>query len=324
MPIVLCVDDSAVDRRLLGMTMEDDVDYLVRYAENGREALSLIGEMFPHVVVTDLQMPDMNGLELVDAIRNRYPDLPVILSTAHGSEQLAIDALRRGAASYVPKSEVGAKLKDTVQQVLGVACADRRSDRLIQFLEKDYHTYRLQNDPELIAPLVDVVLRSLKDMRICPTTQRVHIGIALQEALLNALYHGNLELPTETWRREHRACRNGNLSDSVREIRDASPYCDRRIVVEVSVTRQRAEIVVRDEGKGFDTSLVPESDDPASLHTDRGQGLVLMKNFIDEVIFNEQGNEVRLIAHPQPIPEPDRIESAALSSFPAAGVKWPR
>jgi CheY-like chemotaxis protein len=324
MPIVLCVDDSAVDRRLLGMTMEDDVNYLVRYAENGSEALALIGEMFPHIVVTDLRMPDMNGLELVESIRHQYPDLPVILSTAHGSEQLAIDALRRGAASYVPKSEVGSKLKDTIEQVLGVACADRRSDQLVRFLEKDLHSYRLENDPELIAPLVDVLLRSLKDMRICPTTQRVHIGIALQEALLNALYHGNLELPKEVWQREHQACRNGKLSEEICERRASRPYVDRRIFVEMVVTHDRAEIVVRDEGKGFDTTLVPDSEDPASLHTDRGQGLVLMKNFFDEVVFNDQGNEVRMIAHPQPIPETDRIEAAALSGFRPMGAKWPK
>lgn len=322
MPIVLCVDDSAVDRKLLGRPMEDDVNYLVRYAENGREALELIGDMFPHLVVADLRMPDMNGLELVEAIRESYPDLPVILTTAHGSEKLAIDALRRGAASYVPKAEVNEKLKDTVEQVLGTACGDRRNDRLVQFLEKDRQSYRLDNDPSLIAPLVDVVQRSLKQMRLCPTTQRMHIGIALHEALLNALFHGNLELSEGTWRKERKACRNGELSDELKERCQDNRYADRHIEVQFAVSAERAEFLVRDEGPGFDTSIVPTPEDPESLHRDTGQGLVLMENFMDKVTFNEQGNEVRMVAKPQPRPEENRMEPTVLFGFGQREEQW--
>src|SRR5262245_60038809 len=123
MPIVLVADDSPVDRLLVGKLLqkEKDLEWVIAYAENGQEALALMGDVLPHVVVTDLRMPGMNGLEFVSAIRTQHPLVPVILITGQGSEALAMDALERGAASYVPKAQLAEKLLNTVKQVLSVA-----------------------------------------------------------------------------------------------------------------------------------------------------------------------------------------------------------
>ncbi|HKB37178.1 MAG TPA: response regulator, partial [Gemmataceae bacterium] len=69
--------------------------------------------------------PDMNGLQLVEEIRLRYPFVPVILMTKHGSEDLAIQALQRGAASYVPKVNLARDLLETAEGVLEVAQAKK-------------------------------------------------------------------------------------------------------------------------------------------------------------------------------------------------------
>ena len=147
MPIILVVDDSQVDRRLMGKFLGKDVDWLIQYAENGHDALDQMQDALPDVVVTDLLMPEMNGIELVTAIRDNYPDLPVILATAHGSESLAVEALDRGAASYVPKNDLADKLLDTVEQVLGMASSGRQCERLSQCLANHQCTFRLDNDP---------------------------------------------------------------------------------------------------------------------------------------------------------------------------------
>ena len=76
------------------------------YVHDGREALAAIQRDPPDLVLTDLQMPEMNGLELVVAIRTTYPAIPVILMTAHGSEEIAMEALQKGAASFVPKKNL--------------------------------------------------------------------------------------------------------------------------------------------------------------------------------------------------------------------------
>src|SRR5262245_56312694 len=127
---VLVVDDSPVDRRLAGSCLErrqavtgghTPTDLAPVFAANGREALDVIAREAPDLVVTDLLMPEMDGLELVREVRRRHPLLPVILVTAHGSEEVALEALRQGAASYVPKRNLTQDLLETVETVLALA-----------------------------------------------------------------------------------------------------------------------------------------------------------------------------------------------------------
>jgi len=69
----------------------------------------------PDLVVTDWQMPEIDGLELVNTIGDKYPEVPVVLMTAHGSEVVAAQALANGAASFVPKSDLADNLVETVR-----------------------------------------------------------------------------------------------------------------------------------------------------------------------------------------------------------------
>ena len=71
----------------------------------------------PDVVISDLVMPELNGLELIGQVRQNYPLVPVILLTALGNEEIAFEALEQGAASYVPKARQAECLADTVDRV---------------------------------------------------------------------------------------------------------------------------------------------------------------------------------------------------------------
>src|SRR5688500_1381454 len=122
MPTVLVADDSKVDQRLAASLLER-AGWTVVTAAAGREAFELLSARRPAAGVTDLQMPHMDGLALVEAIRGARPGLPVILMTAFGSEDIAAEALRRGAASYVPKRNLARDLADALRRVLAVAPA---------------------------------------------------------------------------------------------------------------------------------------------------------------------------------------------------------
>src|SRR5262245_29843841 len=104
MPKVLVVDDAAVDRKLVGGLLAKDPSLQIVFAEDGNAALTKIPAERPAVVVTDLVMPGLNGLELVSRIVADHPQLPVVLMTGKGSEEIAVQALKAGASSYVPKS----------------------------------------------------------------------------------------------------------------------------------------------------------------------------------------------------------------------------
>lgn len=98
---ILVVDDSPVERVLVEGLLCKNPDYTVELAADGREALAAIAANPPDLVVTDLVMPEMDGLELVRTMRSRCPRIPAILMTAYGDESTAVEALEAGAASYV-------------------------------------------------------------------------------------------------------------------------------------------------------------------------------------------------------------------------------
>ncbi len=295
MPVILVVDDSEVDRRLVGGLLPKELDWLVEFADNGVSAMEKMRLSVPDVVITDMMMPEMDGMELVSCIHVEFPQVPVILITGHGSESLAVEALQQGATSYVPKPVLAEKLLETVEQVLSLSRADRSYSRLISCLANTQYNFALDNDPTLIPPLVDLVQQMLAGMNCIDPTGRMHAGIALEEALLNAVLAGNLELDAQQVQEARRQLRQGQRSELVEARRQISPYGDRVAWIHVSISRDEATFIVRDEGKGFDTTGVPERYKPEVLEHRDGRGLVLMKNFMDVVQFNQRGNEVTMM-----------------------------
>jgi CheY-like chemotaxis protein/anti-sigma regulatory factor (Ser/Thr protein kinase) len=283
---VLVVDDSAVDRQLASRLIEKQSYLTVAHASDGAQALSVIRQQRPDIVLTDLCMPGMDGLELVRALRKECPGLPVVLMTGHGSDTIAAEALRHGAASYVPKARLAQDLVPTLQSVLGRARAEGKPERLMESLVYCDTGYALANDDELVVSLVEHLQQCLVRIGFCDASLSLQIGTALAAALDNALYHGNLELPSETTR-----------CDSVpiaRQRRGERPYCNRRIHVRARFSADEALFVVKDEGPGFDHSAHAGAKRPGSVG-DRDRGLTLMHAFMDSVAYNEAGNEVTLI-----------------------------
>ena len=295
MTSILVVDDSAVDRRLVGELLERRFECSVDYAVNGLEAMARLKEMSPDLVITDLTMPEMNGLELVTSVRKHFPEIPVILMTAYGSETLSIEALEKGAASYVPKSRLADKLPDTAKEVLTLAKADRCHAKLITCLDDARFIFTLDNDPALVDPLVDLIQQMVSGMGLVDFTGRLQVGVAVKEAVLNAIFHGNLEIDKDQVQEvEHELIQEGDLS-LVEKRAEEEPYCHRRVYVEVQITPKDARFLIRDEGNGFDLSKVPDLNEPGALEPVGRRGLSLIQTFMDEVLYNEKGNEVRLI-----------------------------
>src|SRR5262245_28934768 len=115
---VLVVDDSEFDRQLVTRLLAPLPGIRVVLAADGREGLAAIAREAPSVILTDLVMPDMGGLELVQRVRAEHPEISVILMTAFGSEEVAMQTLRAGAANYIPKLNLARDLPSTLRRVL--------------------------------------------------------------------------------------------------------------------------------------------------------------------------------------------------------------
>jgi CheY-like chemotaxis protein len=302
MATVLVVDDSAVDRRFVGGLLARDGRYNIEYAEDGSQALARMRQSTPDVIVTDLQMPNRNGLELVAAVRMHHPEVPIILMTGHGSEDLAVEALHRGAAGYVPKPQIGERLMESVEEAIALARADRTYDRLIGCLQHCEFHFDLDSDPTLVDPLVDLIQQIVAGMRLTDPTGRFRVGAAVKEAVLNAIFRGNLEISFQQMQDTRVSLLEGKGEDIVGQRRAAAPYKDRKVHVAVFIDANQSKFVIGDEGLGFDPSKVPAAGQPGSLDPQTGRGLVLMRAFLDEVTFNARGNEVTLIKRREAAP----------------------
>jgi CheY-like chemotaxis protein/anti-sigma regulatory factor (Ser/Thr protein kinase) len=292
MATALVVDDSKMDQILAGRLLQSRADMQVRYAENGQQALELMAQSLPDVVLTDMQMPVMDGLQLVASIRERFPTVPVLLMTAHGSEEVAAEALRKGAASYVPKKYLSRDLAGTVERMLHLAGAEREVQSVIDCLSSCQSEFIIDNDLRRIRHLVAFLRQDIGRMRLCDATELMQIGVALDESISNAVIHGNLEVNSEV--RESGADGLRAYMASIEERRTLPPYSQRRVFIRATITKDSAEFVIRDDGKGFDPSTLPDPTDPSNIGRLSGRGLYLIRNFMDEVTHNDRGNELRL------------------------------
>jgi CheY-like chemotaxis protein len=290
MPRVLVVDDSSVDRSRTAGLLRKSKEVTVEFASNGFQALKRILESPPDLVLTDLVMPEMDGLELVAQIVSQYPRIPVILMTGRGSEQTAVRALKTGAASYVPKSLLASLLLETVESVLDAAREELWETQLMDCVTHSEMSFRLKNDASLIGPLVNYLHRTIRTISSCDQACGIRVCVALEEAINNALFHGNLEVDS--------SLRTGD-SDAYRQLvaqrLQTSPYCERVIEVQATFTREAATFVVRDQGPGFDPTTLPDPTDPENLEKASGRGLLLMRTFMDLIAYNCRGNEVTMI-----------------------------
>ncbi len=297
MSTILLVEDSPTQLLQMRMLLES-ASHVVRCAGDGYEAIEHLASGFCELVVTDLEMPMMNGLELVNHMRAHYPHIPAVLVTARGSEHLAADALRQGAAGYVPKSNLDDLLLKTVEEVLGLMRTEQSYAKLIECMTENRFVFEIPNQPDMFMPAIDLSLQMARGVNLLSDSDCPRIAMALKQAFENAMYRGNLELTREQWRNESANDKpNQQHLSNVTERLSKAPYKGRTIHFDARIMREMLRVVIRDQGPGFDSKLIPKSDDPQALDDQKGRGLVLIHNFMDKVSFNDQGNEITLIKY---------------------------
>lgn len=289
MTSVLIVDDNPMDRRFAGACVEDS-GMTASYAEHGIDALKMLDEETPDIVLTDLDMPEMDGLTLVRELQRRAPTLPVILMTAKGSEDVATEALKAGASSYVPKRKFQQELIAALNIVNNASLSRKNRQQVYQYMTETESKFVLGNDHSAAPALVGYFLEAIRMMNLCPEGDLLRIGTALSESIINAIDHGNLEL-NSTMREDEDGSQYHLLGDQ-RKLQE--PYCNRRVFITSRVSEAGAVFTIRDEGPGFDPSTLPDPHDPENLMRPHGRGLMLIRTFMDEVSFSESGNEIRM------------------------------
>ncbi|MDO8990577.1 MAG: response regulator transcription factor [Sideroxyarcus sp.] len=116
---VVIVEDHTLLRAGLRALLAQDKDIeIVGEADNGHDAVQMIGSLSPHLVLTDLSMPGMNGIEAIVDIKRRYPEVRVLVLTVHKTDEYIHESLRAGADGYILKDATHDELRIAIRSVL--------------------------------------------------------------------------------------------------------------------------------------------------------------------------------------------------------------
>ena len=164
--------------------------------------------------------------------------------------------------------------------------AQRQHLQALRCLRKSEFHFVLGNDTALIAPIINYLDEIIKMLKLCGVNQRMRVGVALQEACLNAIHHGNLEVSSDLRQEDE-----SNYHRLVRARRSQAPYEKRRVTIDVNATADEVVYTITDEGPGFDPSTLPVPADAANLERIGGRGILLIRTFMDTVRHNAAGRQ---------------------------------
>jgi len=132
---ILVVDDELDMLMLLRMIIEDNSDYAVETTNNPSEGLKMLTEKDYDLVISDLKMPGMDGMELFDELKEIKPGVPVIIITAYGSLETADEAMKNGVADFITKPFRKDSILFTINRVLELARVQKENLELKKKLE---------------------------------------------------------------------------------------------------------------------------------------------------------------------------------------------
>jgi CheY-like chemotaxis protein len=250
--MLLVADDSDVDRMvILELLKKEPLDWLVEAVSSAEEAIKMMREIAFDVVITDVLMAGMSGLDLLNHVHKQPQKVPVIVVSGRDSQEDAVEALRNGAASYIPKSSLSKLLGETVRQVLDAASAEQSNEQLIGTAEDLRFHFKVTNDLAMIRPFVGLVQRMATAMQILDSDACTRLGIAIDEAISNAMCHGNLELSEDDMAQVRSHLHDKCPIEAIEHRRQEEPYCNRFVHLGCRLTHEGVKVSVRGRWQGL-------------------------------------------------------------------------
>jgi CheY-like chemotaxis protein len=259
---ILVVDDEEMVRDLLTRFLNDR-GYQAAEAADGAQALELFRSQPFDLVLSDVRMPGLSGLQLLQAVKEVNPRIPVILISGFGEVETVVEALKAGAENFLAKPLKLEMLERVVQHSLSLACIRPGLGQLRPQVDQET-VITAPSRSDYICEVIYQVALSAVAVGFAQIDLDNNLKLALVEAVTNAMEHGN------RW--------------------------DESLEVEVvcRAGRTSLEVSIRDQGPGFDFQHLNDPTEEDNLLCERGRGVFLMQAIMDEVAFQPPGNLVVL------------------------------
>lgn len=265
LPRILVVDDDEKIRRFMSDLLSADGCQPV-VAGTAQEALTLVEGGEIDLTISDIKMPGMDGLELLHQIKSINPSMPVAIMTGLGTAENAIAALNRGAFNFIVKPFRVKEILKVVRRGLDIRESVRRATELRPFARARVE-HVLPSRMELVNTISSQLTEIANVMGYFLDTKRMEFRLVVDELVTNAVLHGNQQ------------------------------QSDKQVHIEMTVDAERLELVIEDEGEGFDVSTIPDPRYADNLLKASGRGILLCRLYMDEVIYNDRGNRVTVVSY---------------------------
>lgn len=259
---ILAVDDDPHILKTLKAIIQE-FDMIALTAENVQEALDAL-EKFPvDVILTDLIMPDIDGLEFIDIVKNSYPTIPIAVLSAYGVISNTVSALSKGAFNFVTKPFSVEGIKSIIDKGLRLRNLSLNTDVMHDYVT-NVTKIEIPGDPVLFSAVNYYFIKECQWRGIENDSFLTNLSICFEEMLTNAYIHGNNE-DTEAM-----------------------------ITVEATFSKNLLTITVGDEGDGFTyNNYITDIEKQNPLEM-QNKGLFILQTMSESVSFNETGNEITI------------------------------
>lgn len=290
---ILLVDDEPPIVEYLARKIKQVAKYETIIANNGQEAIQVLQDNTVHLVITDLVMPYMGGIELLKTIRKRWSYIPVVILTGYGTLHDAIDAVKYGASNFILKPFDMSELFAVIEKIFSMMEEQEDTIEVVNFIDFEQTNFSIPNSIEAIRQVVHLLMQKASRYWNINTDDLMDLHVCLYEALVNAYEHGNLEVDSQL---KHKIHEDPTQSYEVFLIQRAQsePYKNKKIIVEFNIDREKLVCTVTDEGKGFNYLNLDNPLDPDNMLKAAGRGLMLIHSMVDNVTFNECGNSITI------------------------------
>ena len=293
---ILVVDDEApicnMVLRFLSMN-----NYTADSANNGKEALELIQKNDYHLVLTDLKMPEMDGITLMKVTKGVKPDTLFIVMSGYGTLDSAIESMKLGAVNFIKKPISIIELIATIKKAEDMIMNKNYPTQMLSFIYK-VEKYIELSAKELNENLEVIVSYLVSEMRVFDQSKTSidNATMALYEALTNAIEHGSLQLDKRITRESAMEALDKLFKEKLDKFQKPQ-FASKKIKINIFYTDKKIEFIITDEGNGFNYKDVLSKIDDSVYNEPLNKGLFLIKHVSDELFFNNKGNEVHIVFH---------------------------